>query len=467
MRRWSGFTLIELLIVIAIISILSVVGIVLFTGVQKGARDAKRRADVDAIVKVYEMKFSAGEYYEVTPNDFAENKIPTPPEGGSYGGLISGMASGFQVCAALEDNPNRVCSASSSTCFCVRSSQGVYVASAPSPSPSSSPTSSSSPAPGSSVYGALINSMDHTTTRAKVAQNMQAAKDSGATWVRTAFWWYSVKYSSPSDPYDWHFFDYLTEEASSRGLKLIAILIGTPPWAKASGDPTAWDAFAVPRMDYWQDFVTSTVYRYKNTVHDWEIGNEPDNPDYWHGTPHDYALTLAGAQIMIKLVDPTANVWLGGLAQGPNSVPNFLQQILADSQYPAGNYYDIHNFHTNFLTMADIQGHIGGNKYWLDQYSLTKPFAITENSYTSNTAFQPLAGYQDGEAGQARYVSNSYSTILSTLQTLNIPAYAVVWASLIDEPVANSSEYSESGLLNRVTYTPKAAYTTYQQITGY
>jgi len=47
----QGFTLIELLVVIAIIAILSTIGFAVFSGVQKGARDAKRKLDLDALSK--------------------------------------------------------------------------------------------------------------------------------------------------------------------------------------------------------------------------------------------------------------------------------------------------------------------------------------------------------------------------------------------------------------------------------
>lgn len=51
MKNSSGFTLVELLVVIAIISILAVIGFGIFSGAQGGARDGRRRVEIDQLSK--------------------------------------------------------------------------------------------------------------------------------------------------------------------------------------------------------------------------------------------------------------------------------------------------------------------------------------------------------------------------------------------------------------------------------
>ena len=55
----KGFTLIELMVVIAIISVLAVMGFATFRGLTPRGNDAKRRADIDAINKAFEANYNA------------------------------------------------------------------------------------------------------------------------------------------------------------------------------------------------------------------------------------------------------------------------------------------------------------------------------------------------------------------------------------------------------------------------
>lgn len=109
----KGFTLVELLVVISIIAILSVVGITIFSGTQKTARDARRRADVDAISKAIETRYNstqnqyctanAGTYCAPAATWFAGGSIPKDPQtNADYSGQPANGATTYNVCATLE-----------------------------------------------------------------------------------------------------------------------------------------------------------------------------------------------------------------------------------------------------------------------------------------------------------------------------------------------------------------------------
>lgn len=52
------------MVVVAIIGILMAAGIVAFSGAQRAARDAQRRADIDAIGKAFEQVYTSTTDYD-------------------------------------------------------------------------------------------------------------------------------------------------------------------------------------------------------------------------------------------------------------------------------------------------------------------------------------------------------------------------------------------------------------------
>ena len=80
-KNQQGFTLVELLVAIAIIAILAIIGLTVFTGLQRGARDATRRSDVQAISKALEANYSTtgGAYTNLSTSMFAGGSMPVDP----------------------------------------------------------------------------------------------------------------------------------------------------------------------------------------------------------------------------------------------------------------------------------------------------------------------------------------------------------------------------------------------------
>lgn len=113
----QGFTLVELLIVVSVIAILSIVGIAVFTSAQEQTRDARRKADIQAIQKSLESHYNdsscgataAVSYCGITATTtailFANGSIPlNPAPGGADYTYPTVAASSYTTCAQLENN---------------------------------------------------------------------------------------------------------------------------------------------------------------------------------------------------------------------------------------------------------------------------------------------------------------------------------------------------------------------------
>ena len=77
----NGFTLIELMVAIAIVAILAVVGLVVYSNLQRQARDARRTQDLSAVANALEANKNPGEivYQPLTAAEFAGGAVPTDP----------------------------------------------------------------------------------------------------------------------------------------------------------------------------------------------------------------------------------------------------------------------------------------------------------------------------------------------------------------------------------------------------
>jgi prepilin-type N-terminal cleavage/methylation domain-containing protein len=77
----KGFTLIELMIAIAIIAVLAVIGITVYSNVQQTARNSRRTADLESISRVIELTKTPSTAYYLNPpaTGFSSGSVPQDP----------------------------------------------------------------------------------------------------------------------------------------------------------------------------------------------------------------------------------------------------------------------------------------------------------------------------------------------------------------------------------------------------
>lgn len=165
----------------------------------------------------------------------------------------------------------------------------------------------------------------------------------GFQFVRHPFVWSEIE--PERGVYDWEQYDAIVRSFSDAGVEMVAIVYGTPAWAR---DSTAIEAFDAPPVqpERFADFVSILVERYGQYIRYYQIGDQPNNPNHWGGTDAsaaEYLNILAPSFNAVRTSNPEAKVILaefdptgGNGALGDDL--RFLEEI-----YRAGGapYFDV------------------------------------------------------------------------------------------------------------------------------
>ena len=249
--------------------------------------------------------------------------------------------------------------------------------------------------------------------------------------------------------------DELVNASATRNVKVLVVVLGTPAWA--NGSP---DAMVPPRDPAeFGRFVGAMSARYHGRIAAWEVWNEPDDAQFWHGTvsPAAYAPLLRAAHRAIKDADPAALV-LAAASTG-NDYP-FLEGLYDAG---AGDAFDGVASHTDtacLVTSPDIyyreNGQVGRFSFlgFRSTHAVLaahgqgdKPIFLSEIGWSATklgcargaSAGKKAAGV--GEALQASYLKLAY-------RCLSFYPYvrAALWFSARDVTLEDS-ELGRYGLL--------------------
>jgi putative inorganic carbon (HCO3(-)) transporter len=148
---------------------------------------------------------------------------------------------------------------------------------------------------------------------------LAAMEAAGFRWLRQRFPWDAIE--PEQGVFDWAVWDEIVESAARHHLSLIAVLDGSPAWARAGEDAGNPLAPPVETRDYGA-FVAAFAGRYGAWIDHYQLWDEPNIAPHWGTREIDvaaYARLLREGAIQVRAADPGAVVLAAALA--PNVEP--------------------------------------------------------------------------------------------------------------------------------------------------
>ncbi len=182
---------------------------------------------------------------------------------------------------------------------------------------------------------------------------LKRLSDHGVGWIRQRFDWNLIE-PKPGE-YDWRSYDAVMQAINESNLTAIAVLDGSPTWARQPQDRLPTDNPLAPPSDprTFARFATAFAKRYGDDVRYYQIWDEPNIAPHWgnqHITPTEYAQLLIEASQAIRAVDEDAVIIAGALAptrdRGHTAIDEvfFLQRMYAAGVKPHVDMISIEPF---------------------------------------------------------------------------------------------------------------------------
>ncbi len=193
--------------------------------------------------------------------------------------------------------------------------------------------------------------------------DLQAIADAGAQWTMLDLDWKSIQ-ASPTD-FGWTRgvcnnggYDAAVMSARAKGLKVLATVTYSPPWARDTTQPGCEDlgsddvGHCFPTASHVSDYATfagaaaarygpnATIPALKNSISSWQLWNEPNHQEFSlpRPDPDRYAAMVKAAYAAIKApsANPTATIITGGTAPTSDDWVGTPPPVALQGQCPVG-----------------------------------------------------------------------------------------------------------------------------------
>ena len=291
---------------------------------------------------------------------------------------------------------------------------------------------------------------------ANIDKQLTLMQQAGIAWTRFDFYRSGVE--TAQGVYNWSEWDYIINDATSKGIHVIAILDqwGVPTW-----EPY-YRGFQIPDTAAgYSGFASAAASHYKGQIQLYELGNEENTSTFWPPSPNasTYTQLLIAGYNSIKAADPAAKVVSGGLAPagGSNIDPTtYLQQMYANG---AKGHFDYLGMHPYSQSDSPDVASQSPSIATFNIVALLKNLLATEGDQSKQIMVTEV-GWPTYSAGvtqtsQSAYITRIYAKIMH--ESYQYVALACIY-DFVNDGTNTTSDEDNFGVLNQ-NYTPKPAYT--------
>ncbi len=299
----------------------------------------------------------------------------------------------------------------------------------------------------------------------QVAAEIRLMRSAGVQWLRLPLRWHWVE----PEPglYRWDRVDSVVDRAAGSGLKLLAVLGGTPAWSsrvtvRSVAPGVHWDAFAPASDSEFADYVSRVVQHFRGRVQAYELFNEPNSPNHWQPAPNAarFVELLCAGYRAAKHADAGSVIVAGGLngnglSQGPEGSQNFLETIYAGEGAGCFDVLAIHPFaHPIEQGLAGLQAWVDETRRYMRTRRDHRELWLTEVGWSSG--LHQWGHSTISEEEQAEWVTTIYHDLKG--------AQKVFWYNFKEVRRNPSDPEFQWGWL-RFDLAPKAAYWSFVEAT--
>jgi len=255
------------------------------------------------------------------------------------------------------------------------------------------------------------------SSMAEIKKAISMIHETGIQTIRLEFNWPLIE-PFPGNYY-FDMYDAIVGEIRKSDIDILPYMSVIPQWA--SSEPNKPEHWTYPPKDpkKYGEFIFTLASHYKDSIHAWQICNEPNFDLYFKGVdPVKYVQMLKEAYLAVKYADPKSIVVMAGLAEDvskwfpgvPNIIPeDFLRSIYRNG---GGRYFDVLARHPYTDPHEGVNALVNKIKrvrsVMIDNGDKDKDIWVTENSWPTIRT----SDYSFSEEQQASWLKESFDAML-------------------------------------------------------